>query len=260
MIWYFGQTALFLFLLARAAPAYLSTALSVALRPFFPFSAGPVCSKVFPLKPASFCTLFTGLGSNNKPATCLLLSDSHSVLGTLSFPPSFLLPETLWQMWQELSSLSSSSIRLQWVFGHSFLLGNDAADELARRGVILVPSAIACSLSALISRIHSCLFSGWRRTVSSKFFDTQVHSISTEELVLIMLAVFSLVYAATDTAYCKAIISLGLAESRILPAAPVDIRPRTPLISFCSVQLRTFCAARSLATSCLFTTSGPGPG
>ena len=41
-----------------------------------------------------------------------------------------------------------------------------------------------CSLSPLISHIHSCLFSDWRRTVSSKFFDTQVPSISTKELVL----------------------------------------------------------------------------
>ena len=31
----------------------------------------------------------------------------------LSSPPSFLLSQTLWQIWQELSSLSSSSIRLQ---------------------------------------------------------------------------------------------------------------------------------------------------
>ena len=47
-----------------------------------------------------------------------------------------------------------------------------------------MPSAIPCSLSPLISRIHSYLFSDWRRTVSWKFFDTQVPSISTEELVL----------------------------------------------------------------------------
>ena len=41
-------------------------------------------------------------------------------------------------------------------------------------------------VSPLISRIHSCLFSDWRRTgtVSSKFLNTQVPSISTEELVL----------------------------------------------------------------------------
>ena len=47
-----------------------------------------------------------------------------------------------------------------------------------------MPSAIPCSLSPLISRIHSCLFLDWRSTVSPKFFDTQVPSISTEELVL----------------------------------------------------------------------------
>ena len=35
---------------------------------------------------------------------------------------------------------------------------------------------------------------------------------------------------------------------------------RTPLISFCTVQLRTLCAAHSLATLCLFTISGPDPG
>ena len=44
--------------------------------------------------------------------------------------------------------------------------------------------AIPCSLSPLTSRIHSRLISEWRRTVSSKFFDTQVRSISTKELLL----------------------------------------------------------------------------
>ena len=76
---------------------------------------------------------------------------------------------------------------------------------------------------------------------------------------LVMLAVSSLVFAAMDTAFFY-VISLGLAKSRILPAVPVDTRPRTPLISFCNVQLRTLCAADSLATLCLFTTSGPDPG
>ena len=123
MIWYSGQTALFLFLLARAAPAYLPTALSVALRPLFPFQQAQY-AQVFPLKSAPFCTLFADLGSTNKSAiSLLLLSDSRSVLTTLSSPRSFLLSQTLWQIWQELSSLSSCSIRLQWVPARSFLPG-----------------------------------------------------------------------------------------------------------------------------------------
>ena len=69
----------------------------------------------------------------------------------------------------------------------------------------------------------------------------------------------SLVFAATDTAFCHTFISLKLEESRILHAAPTVILPRTPHISFCTVQLKTLCIARSLATLCFSTASDPGP-
>ena len=84
---------MFLFLLAKAALAFLPTALSVVLRPLFPFRQAQH-AQVFPLKPAPFCMLFSGLGNTNKSATSLLLlSDSRSVLATLFSPPSFLLSQ-----------------------------------------------------------------------------------------------------------------------------------------------------------------------
>ena len=109
-----------------------------------------------------------------------------------------------------------------------------------------------------MSHLHSFVFSDWRRTVSLKFFDPQVPSISTKELVLPRHA-----RCILSRLRCNGLgillgsISLGLAESRILPAAPAYkyTRPRTPLISFCTVQLWTLCAVHSLVTLCLFTIS-----
>ena len=78
------------------------------------FSVDTVCSSFS----AEACAILHALRwSRQHQQVChfsslLLLSDSHSVLTTLSSPPSFLLSQTLWQIWQELSSLSSCSIRL----------------------------------------------------------------------------------------------------------------------------------------------------
>ena len=46
----------------------------------------------------------------------------------------------------------------------------------------------------------------------------------------------------------------------MLPAAPVDTRPRTPLILFCTVQLRSLCAAHSYGDSLSLYDLWPEPG
>ena len=104
-IWSSEQTALFLFLLGKAAPAYLSTALSVALKPLLSFLQAQY-AQIFLLKPAQFCKLFAGLGSTNKSAfSLLLLYNSRSVLTTLSSAPSFLLPQSLADLARTVFSL-----------------------------------------------------------------------------------------------------------------------------------------------------------
>ena len=192
-------------------------------------------------------------------SSLLLLSDSRSVLATLSSPSSFLLSQTLWQIWQELSSLSSCSIKLKWVLGHSFLPGNDTADELARRGALLAPSAIPCSLSSLISRIHSRRFSDWGRTVSSKFFDTQVSSISTEELVLPRHArcVLSRLRCNGHSLLLGSYLSrIGRINNPSCSACGHSSQDISHLILHCPA---TDSLRRSLFDDSL-TTSGPGPG
>ena len=120
-------------------------------------------AQVFPLKLTPSCTLFAGLGNTNKSAISLLFS-SYLTLA-LSSPPCSLLDLSFYfNLCPKLFSLFSSSIRLQWVPGHSFLLDDDAANILSHlnSSTHMLPrfppsnfastSCSLCSLSPLLQR------------------------------------------------------------------------------------------------------------
>ena len=146
--------------------------------------------------------------------------------------------------------------------GHRTLvsLGNDATDKLARRGSTTCTLHLAHAVCPILSLVSTLVFSRTGGVLSRlNFLTHRLPRFPPRNLCfLVTLAVFFLNYAGTNTAFCYVLICLGLAESSILPAAPADTRPRTPLNSLGTVQLPTFCAVHSLATLSLSTTSGPG--
>ena len=166
-------------------------------------------------------------------------SDSLSVLSTLSTPLPYLTPKYLSNTRSLLNSLSQSKVvHLQWIPGHSSLPGNDLADSLAKAGASLDPSSISVSFTPLISSQRLSLYTSWRRSVQSGFFKHQIPSVSPEELTLPRSARCELspVYAATGTALSSTLISTGLVEPRLLPAATVVLNHRISHIS-CSTAL-----------------------
>ena len=185
MIWYSGLMALFLFLLARAAPAYLPTALSVVLRPLFPFRQAQYVP-VYLLKPAPFCTLFAGLGRTNKPAISLLFYSYLTLV--LSLPPCPLLDRF-------------SCLKLCGRSGRNCLLSpsvlshyNGPPDTRFSQGSMqlmswpdgerLLRPLKSLAVSLLSSLVSTLLFSQTRGVLSHLNSLTQVPSISTEELAL----------------------------------------------------------------------------
>ena len=205
MIWCFGLTALFFFLLAKAALAYLPTALSVALRPLFPVRQAQ-CAQVFPLKPTPFCTLFVGLGSTNKFAFSLLLSSCLTLV--LSSPPCPLLRLSSYLKLcrrSDRNCLLSPSVLSDY---------NGSPDTRFSRGttrpmswlvgvlILHPPQSLVVSLllplvsTLVLSRTGGVL--SHLNSLTHRFPRFPPRNLGS----LVMLAVSSLVFAATDTAFC----------------------------------------------------------
>ena len=191
-------------LLVRAAPAYLPTALSVALRPLFPFRQAQY-AQVFPLKPAPFCTLFAGLGSTNKSAISLLFSSYLTLV--LSSPPCPLLHLSSYLklcgrsgrncLFSLVLSGYNGSPDTRFSQGTTRLMSWPDGERYLRPPQSLVVSLLLPLVAALVFPPTGGVLSH-RSSLTHRlprFLPRNLYS-------LVMLAVFSLVYAATDTAYC----------------------------------------------------------
>ena len=203
MIWYSGQTALFLFLLAKTAPAFLPTALC-GTEALFPFQQAQYV-QVFSLKPAPFCTLFAGLGNTNKSAISLLFSYYLTlVLSSPSYPLLRL----------------SSYLKLCGRSGRNCVLSppvlsdyNGSPDTRFFRGMTRVTSWLNREryLRPLHSLVVSLLLSLVCTLVLSRSGGVLSHLSSLTHRIpqfpprnlcsLVMLVVSSLVFGATDTAF-----------------------------------------------------------
>ena len=136
------------FLLAKAGCSNVLINCSLCgTRTILSFSAGPVCSSFS----AEACAI----------VQALRWSWQHQQVCSFSFPPLRLSPhcvlfrlQTLWYI--------CFTIRLRRVCGNTFLPANDAADELASEGGLLLQFLVVSLLP-----LFSTLFSDWRRTVSS---------------------------------------------------------------------------------------------
>ena len=186
------------FLLANAALAYLPTALTVALGPLFPFQQAQY-AQVFLLKPAPFCKLFAGLGSTSKSATSLLfLSDPRSVLSSIS-PFTSLSGRSGRNCLLSPSVLSdySGSLDTRFSWGTTRLMSWPDGQHYLHPLQFLVVSLLLSLISTLVfSRTGGVL--SYRNSLTHKSPRLPPRNLCS----LVTLAMFSLVFAATDTAFC----------------------------------------------------------
>ena len=142
--------------------------------------------KFFPLKPAPFCTLFAGLGTTNKPATSLLFF--FYLILVLSSP---LCPLLHLFFYLKLCGRSGRNCLLSPPVLSDYKGSSNTRFSRRMTGLMSWPDRErylrplqSLVVYLLLSLVSTLLFTDWRRTVSSNFFDTQVPSISTKKLVL----------------------------------------------------------------------------
>ena len=145
-----------------------------------------------------------GKGGSGVLANCSLCG-TEATLSFLAGPvyPYFLLSQTLWQIWQELSSFSFCFIGLQWVLGHSFPRATTRLMSWPDGERYLFPQQFLV-ISLLLSLVFTLTFSRTGGVLSHQ--NSSTHRFPRFPLrnlcFYVMHAVFSLVFAAMDTVFC----------------------------------------------------------
>ena len=124
-----------------------------------------------------FCKLFVGLGSTNRSTVSLPFPSSLSVLAScfllrLFFHLNLFHRSSRNSLFSSVLSDYYGSLDTRFVRGTTRLMSWPGGERY------LYP------LQSLSSHLWYLLFSDWRRTISSKFFDTQFSLISIKELAL----------------------------------------------------------------------------
>ena len=227
------------------------------------FSTGPIASsftaETFVLKQGlDWCTSTSHL-MTCKFRSVLSLTDSQSAPSILSLAPSYLLPESLWNVWSLASSLSNNStLSFQWVPGHAGLPGNVKADSLAKAGASLPTDAIPCPLPPVVAEVRYSQYRNWRRHISHSRLNFQV---SSEELLLsrpIRCELSRL--RCHGHSHLSSSYLTGSVGRRILLVVPVDTLYRTSITSSSTVLPLNLFVNLSLAPLSLFLTYGPDLG
>ena len=189
----------------------------------------------------------------------LFLTDSQSALSILSSAPSYLLPESLWNVWFLTSSLSNNTtLSFQWVPGHAGLPGNENADLLAKAGASLPTDAIPFPLpQSLPKSVIPNTTIGDVTSPTPIWTSKSPESLRRNCSFLAPFAVSFPVFAAMATAFFYPHIFTGSVGRRILLVVPVDTLYRTSIISSLTVLPLNPFVNLSWAHLSLFLTYGP---
>ena len=129
--------------------------------------------------------VYYSLFTTCKFQSVLFLTDSQSALSILSSAPSYLLPESFWNVWSLAFSLSNNTtLNFQWVPGHAGLPGNENADLLAKAGASLPTDTIPCPLLPVVVKVRFSQYHNRRHHISHSYMNHQVPEVSSEELFL----------------------------------------------------------------------------